>query len=99
MLDITKQSENGIALVGLKGELDTLTSDDLSKELEGFLDDVKDLTIDMEGLEYITSAGLRVLLATQKTMNTQGQMKVVHVCEDVMDVFEATGFTEVLTIE
>lgn len=99
MLTINKHSENGIAFIGLEGELDTLTSKDLQDELEGFLDGVTDLTVDMEGLVYITSAGLRVLLAIEQTMEDQGEMRVLHVCEDVMDVFEVTGFTEVLNIE
>ena len=99
MLTITKRSENGIAFIGLEGELDTLTSKDLQDEIEGFLDGVTDLTIDMEGLVYITSAGLRVLLAIEQTMEEQGEMRVLHVCDDIMDVFEVTGFTEVLNIE
>lgn len=99
MLHITKRSENGIALIALEGELDTLSSADFKSDIEGFLDDVTDLTIDMEKLDYITSAGLRVLLAIEQTMEEQGEMRVIHVCEDVMDVFEVSGFTEVLNIE
>ena len=99
MLVIDKKSENGIAVLGLSGELDTQTAEDLREAVEGFLDDVTDLTIDMEGLTYITSAGLRVLLAMAQTMEDQGDMRTLHVCEDVMDVFEVTGFTEVLSIE
>lgn len=99
MLNITKHSKNGIAFLGLEGELDTLTSKNLQDEIEGFLDGVTDLTVDMEGLVYITSAGLRVLLAIEQTMEEQGSMRVLHVCEDVMEVFELTGFSEILTIE
>ena len=99
VLDITKRSENGIAFLGLQGELDTLSSADLSRELEGFLDGVTELVIDMAGLFYITSAGLRILLELEQTMEEQGSMRVLHVCENVMDVFELTGFTEVLNIE
>ena len=99
MLTINKHSENGIAVLSLEGELDTLTSKDLANEIEGFLDGVTDLTVDLEGLVYITSAGLRVLLVIEQTMEEQGKMRVLHVCEDVMEVFEVTGFTEVLIIE
>lgn len=99
MLDIAKHSENGIARISLTGELDTLSANDFSRAVEGFLDGVTHLTIDMNGLVYITSAGLRVLLSIEKTMEQQGEMKVINVCEDVMDVFEVSGFTEVLNIE
>lgn len=99
MLHITKRSENGIAFIALEGELDTLSSSDFYADIDGFLDGVTDLTIDLEALEYITSAGLRVLLAVEQTMEDQGEMRVIHVCEDVMDVFEVSGFTEVLNIE
>lgn len=99
MLHITKRSENGIAFIALEGELDTLSSSDFHADIDGFLDGVTDLTIDLEKLEYITSAGLRVLLAVEQTMEDQGEMRVIHVCEDVMDVFEVSGFTEVLNIE
>lgn len=99
MLEITKRSENGTAYISLNGELDTLSANDFSKAIEGFLDGVTHLTIDMKDLVYITSAGLRVLLSIEQTMEDQGELKVINVCEDVMDVFEVSGFTEVLNIE
>ena len=99
MLNITKQSENGKAVINLSGDLDTLTADELRNEVDGFLEGVTDMTLDLEGLDYITSAGLRVILDIQKTMDNQGEMRVLHVCEDVMDVFELSGFTKILTIE
>lgn len=99
MLNITKHSENGKAVVAIEGEINTLSAKELEAELEGFLDGVVDLTIDMKGVPYITSAGLRILLATEETMEDQGEMRVINVCEDVMDVFEVSGFTMVLNIE
>lgn len=99
MLNITKTLENGKALFALQGRLDTVTSPALEKELRESLEGVSELTLDFEGLEYISSAGLRVLLAAQKTMNRQGEMKLVHVCDTIMEIFEVTGFSDILTIE
>ena len=99
MLNITKSQENGKALFALQGRLDTVTAPDLEKELKESLDGVSELTLDFEGLEYISSAGLRVLLSAQKTMNRQGEMKLVHVCDTIMEIFEVTGFSDILTIE
>lgn len=99
MLNVTKHTENGVGVIELSGELDTTSSIDFQKEIEGFLDDLHDLTIDMKGLEYITSAGLRVLLYIDQTMEDQGSLKVINVSDDVMDVFEVSGFSEVLNIQ
>ena len=85
--------------VSVTGRLDTTTSPELDEELKKSLDGIRDLTMDLEGLEYISSAGLRVLLSTQKTMNQQGTMKLINVSSMVMDVFEVTGFADILTIE
>ena len=71
----------------------------MDEELKKSLDGIRDLTMDLEGLEYISSAGLRILLSTQKTMNQQGTMKLINVSSMVMDVFEVTGFADILTIE
>ena len=83
----------------MTGRLDTVTAPELEKELRASLDGVSALTIDMAALEYISSAGLRVLLSVQKTMNKQGEMKVVHVGETIMEIFEVTGFSDILSIE
>lgn len=99
MLNINKKTENGTCTVALEGRLDTITSPELETELKASLDGVTELIMDFEKLEYISSAGLRVLLSAQKTMNTQGSMKVVHVNDTVMEIFEVTGFVDVLTIE
>jgi anti-sigma B factor antagonist len=99
MLNIEKNTnETGLTVV-LTGRLDTTTAPELEKELKASLDGVSALTIDMAALEYISSAGLRVLLSAQKTMNKQGEMKVVHVGETIMEIFEVTGFSDILSIE
>jgi anti-sigma B factor antagonist len=99
MLEVNTNSENGKGTIELIGELDTTSSVEFEKSLDGFLDDLTDLTIDMKKLDYITSAGLRVLLYIEQTMEDQGEMRVINVCEDVMDVFEVSGFSEVLNIQ
>lgn len=98
MLTINKTIENGSAVFALEGRLDTVTAPELEKELKASLDGIAELTLDFEKLEYISSAGLRVLLATQKVMNRQGSMKLVRVGETIMEIFEVTGFSDILTI-
>ena len=98
MLTINKTIENGSAVFALEGRLDTVTAPELEKELKESLDGIAELTLDFEKLEYISSAGLRVLLATQKVMNRQGSMKLVRVGETIMEIFEVTGFLDILTI-
>ena len=98
MLTINKTIENGSAVFALEGRLDTVTAPELEKELKKSLDGIAELTLDFEKLEYISSAGLRVLLATQKVMNRQGSMKLVRVGETIMEIFEVTGFSDILTI-
>ena len=99
MLNITKNIHETELTVALTGRLDTVTAPELEKELRDSLDGVSALTIDMAALEYISSAVLRVLLSAQKTMNKQGEMKVVHVGDTIMEIFEVTGFSDILTIE
>lgn len=95
-----KKIENGNTLtVSLEGRLDTGTAPDLEKELSGSLDQVEELYLDFKGLDYVSSAGLRVLLATQKVMNRQGKMVLQNVNDNIMEVFEMTGFVDILTIE
>ncbi|MCR5795560.1 MAG: STAS domain-containing protein [Solobacterium sp.] len=92
--------ENGKELtIELEGRLDTTTSPELEKEMSESLDGIESLTLDLEKLDYISSAGLRVLLSAQKVMNRQGKMKVIHVNEIIMEIFEVTGFSDILTIE
>ena len=98
-MKITK-TLNGITLnIALEGRLDTTTAPELEKELKDSLDTADALTLDFSKLDYISSAGLRVLLSTHKTMVKKGGMKVVNVNEIVNEVFEVTGFTDILTIE
>ena len=99
MLTINKTIESGKAVFALEGLLDTLTAPELEKQLRDSIDGLTELTWDFSNLEYISSAGLRVLLAAQKIMNRQGSMKVANVNETIMEIFETTGFTDILTIE
>ena len=99
MLKIYKQVDNGKATFTLEGRLDTVTAPDLEKELKSSLDGITELILDFEKLEYVSSAGLRVLLATQKVQSRQGEMKLIRVNETIMEIFEVTGFSDILTIE
>ena len=85
--------------IGLSGRLTTDTAPDLEKVLDENLGSVTDLTFDLDGLEYTSSAGLRVFLSAQKTMNKQGSMKLINVNPDITDIFDITGFSDILTIE
>lgn len=83
----------------LSGRLDTTTAPQLEAELKASLDNVNNLILNFEALEYISSAGLRVLLSAQKVMNKQGKMVIRHVNDTILEVFEVTGFNDILTIE
>ena len=98
-MTINKQKDGSVLTIAVQGRLDTTTAPDLEKEIKTGLDGVTELIMDFEKLDYISSAGLRVLLSAQKAMSKQGSMKVVHVSDLVMEVFEVTGFTDILTIE
>ena len=97
-MEIKKNKEGSSLDIKVSGRLDTTTAPQLDEEINSSIEGVDDLKLDFADLEYISSAGLRVLLATQKIMNKQGNMKVVSVSEPVMEVFEITGFSEILTI-
>lgn len=99
MLNIVKSGAGETLTYALEGRLDTTTAPQLEAELKGALDGVKKLVLDFEKLEYISSAGLRVLLATQKVMNQQGEMTLINVSDVIHEIFEVTGFTDILTIE
>lgn len=99
MLNINKKANGSELTIALTGRLDTTTAPQLDAEVKQSLGGVTDLTFDMEALDYVSSAGLRVLLSAQKIMNKQGEMKVVHVSEAIMEIFEVTGFSDILTIE
>lgn len=93
-------TQNGSTLtIALEGRLDTVTAPELEMMLKESMAGVTELVMDLGKLDYISSAGLRVLLSAQKTMNRQGGMKVIHVNEMVMEIFEVTGFSDILNIE
>lgn len=96
-MEIIKTQKDNMMEVELVGRLDTTTAPQLEAELN--LDGISELNFNFEKLDYISSAGLRVLLAAQKTMNKQGSMKLKNVNADIMEVFEITGFSDILTIE
>lgn len=99
-MDINKNLENGVLNIGLVGRLDTTTAPELENELKNSLEGVNELVFDLGLLEYISSAGLRVLLFAQKTINAaQGKMTIKNVKPEIMEVFEITGFVDILTIE
>ena len=85
--------------IELGGRLDTMTAPALEQTIQRDIGDTKHLVLDMKGVEYISSAGLRVILGTQKKMQQIGSLKVINVCEALMEVFEMTGFADILTIE
>ena len=97
-MTITKELNGKDLTVAVEGRLDTITAPELETELKASLDGVSKLTLDFSKLEYISSAGLRVLLSTQKRMNTQGSMTVTNVNATIMEIFEVTGFNDILTI-
>ncbi len=99
MLNINKKVEDGKLTVALEGRLDTTTAPQLEEALKESLDGVTELVLDFEKLEYISSAGLRVLLSAQKIMARQGSMKLIHVSDLIREIFEVTGFIDILTIE
>ena len=98
-MKITKSKENSALTLALNGRLDTNTAPELETELKASLNGIETLVIDMEEPAYLSSAGLRVILAAQKQMNKQGRMIIRKVNDMVMEVFEVTGFTDILTIE
>ena len=93
-----KINQDAVTLI-VSGRLDTQTAPELEKELDSVLADIKELTFDFANLEYVSSAGLRVILKAQKAMNAQGSMKLTGVNDSIMEVFDITGFLDILTIE
>ena len=93
-----KINEKAVTLT-VSGRLDTQTAPELEKELDNVLTGINELTFDMANLEYVSSAGLRVILKAQKAMNLQGSMKLTGVNDSIMEVFDITGFLDILTIE
>ena len=99
MLNITKNIENKKAVVAVEGRLDTTTAPELEEALKDILANADSLILDFENLEYISSAGLRVLLSTQKAMAGKNGMEITNVNGTIMEIFEVTGFSDILTIK
>lgn len=97
-MNIEKNIDGKKLTVALTGRLDTTTAPELETELKQSLSGIEELVMDFAGLEYLSSAGLRILLSAQKMMNRQGSMVVKNVNETIMEIFEVTGFVDVLTI-
>ena len=98
-MSIEKKINGEAVTLIVSGRLDTQTAPELEAELDAVLADVSELTFDMTNLEYVSSAGLRVILKAQKVMNTKGSMKLTGVNDSIMEVFDITGFLDILTIE
>ena len=98
-MTIEKKINGEAVTLIVSGRLDTQTAPELENELDSILSGLKELTFDMTNLEYVSSAGLRVILKAQKAMNAQGSMKLIGVNDSIMEVFDITGFLDILTIE
>ena len=98
-MQIEKKLENNVLSLALEGRLDTMTAPQLEAEVVGKLDGVTELNFDFAKLSYISSAGLRVLLSAQKVMNKQGKMVISNASAEVKEIFDVTGFSDILTIE
>ena len=96
-IEINKNGE--VTTLVVAGRLDTITAPAFDKTIAEDIEGTKELILDLTGLEYVSSAGLRVLLSAHKKMQSVGSMKVTNVCEEIMDVFEMTGFADILVIE
>ena len=98
-MNITKKTEGSTLIIALEGRLDTMTAPELEEELKASMDSADKLVLDFAKLDYISSAGLRVLLSAHKTMSAKSGMKVINVNEVVQEVFDVTGFCDILVIE
>ena len=98
-MTINKNVNGEVLTISIEGRLDTTTAPQLETELKKSLDGIKTLVLDIAALEYISSAGLRVLLSAQKVMNKQGEMTIKGANEAIMEIFEVTGFVDILNIE
>lgn len=98
-MTINKNKEGETLTISVEGRLDTVTAPELDNELKSSFDGITELILDFAQLEYISSAGLRVILSAQKQMNKQGSMKVINSGEEIKEIFDVTGFSDILTIE
>lgn len=98
-MTINKTQDGSRLEIAIEGRLDTMTAPSLEEEIKNSLEGIKELIFDFKGLAYVSSAGLRVLLSAQKTMNKQGTMTIRNANEEVMEIFEVTGFVDILSFE
>ena len=98
-MTIEKNANGAVVTLKIIGRLDTTTAPALETAVDGCIAGIRELVLDCHALEYVSSAGLRVILKTQKQMNAQGSMKLIGVNENIMEVFDITGFADILTIE
>ena len=98
-MDIKKTRNGDMFTLAFAGRMDSLTAPEFEADIAAMADDIAELVLDFAELEYVSSAGLRVILMAQKKMNRQGEMKIINANESVMEVFSMTGFTDILHIE
>lgn len=98
-MNIKQKKDNKTLTIFVSGSIDTNTAPELNEYIKGVVEGVEELILDLKDVDYISSAGLRVILFAQKIMNAQGSLVVTNVCDEIMDTFELTGFTEILTIK
>jgi len=98
-MTINKEKTNTTLNININGRIDTTTAPALEQELKSSYDGCTELILNFAEVKYISSAGLRVLLSAQKIMNKQGSIKIINVSSDIMEIFEVTGFSDILTIE
>ena len=98
-MELSKNKTGSTLVISMSGRLDTVSAPQLDEELKASIGGATELILDLSNLEYMSSAGLRILLSAQKTMNHQGKMIVKNVNDTIMEIFEVTGFTEILSIE
>lgn len=98
-MEIKKKREGTKCTVSLSGRLDTTTAPEFDQSVKEDIDDLTELVVDLKDLEYMSSAGLRVMLALHKKMSVQGSMKVINVNSTIMEIFELTGFSDIMNIE
>lgn len=98
-MNITKEKNAEKLSLKIEGRIDTKSAPELGQVISSELDGIKNLVFDLEQTSYISSAGLRILLIAQKQMNKQGKMKVIHANSDLLEIFEVTGFSDILTIQ
>ena len=98
-MKVTRLLESDCLVLEVSGRIDTITAPELESAFKGALDGIRELIFDFSGVDYVSSAGLRVILLAQKQMANRGSMKLIHVAPEVMEVFEMTGFNAILSIE